>query len=205
MKGWGDRADGIKKRAGALLESLARGILGEGSYEMPLGGGQLLIRECMVSAANVLACLPSLRRRSHGADIGGEEHTPLARILGWMVDLGWRPEKNQATSDLCKLACRQNISFVAGVYEVLQDPLSDDGASDLYFSMPVLRGPTGRAKRVSTARKLSVMQMAQENEDIRSCSQVLAVMQALKRKAPDMGFDTLSPGVPSRKSEVQVG
>lgn len=193
LKGWGDRGALIPERALSLLRLLVDKFLGDGGYDFALGGVTVRIQTGSMDRADLHKCFPLLRRRFGG--LGGNDRVHLADLLVFLVGLGLKAGVKDNAAAEAASAARLIVAFLATAFEVLFSGDGSESAGDPCFSMPVLRGASGRARRVSTARKVSVVNLAHNSPGIKDASQVAAVIQAYKRKAPDFSADSLSPGL----------
>lgn len=181
LKCFNEKADGMQGRAEVLLRIILGSIFGGASYKVEIGGGILDIDNLMCSMAQLKELFLECRRRLSMLPVAAGRialHKVFLNLASWAL----RSTKTAQAQAAAKQGLKVLVCFAASVAE-LSGGITDGTRTASYLTMPLLRGPIGKPKRISAARKCVVVAVAAADPSIRDVGQLAAVSNRLKRAA----------------------
>lgn len=164
LRGWGTRAKAMVENAKGLLHVVVEFCLDDGAYDIAIGGVSLVIRKRSVSLAALTEASEVLGRRleKHPSKHGE------VRIADLLIELAgsiWKAGEAKQ-KDECKRFFVGLTQFLATAWEIKLSAFFREAHGNLYVDMPVLKGPSGKARRISAARKQAVVQAVAADPEV---------------------------------------
>lgn len=186
MKGWPAAvSQQLRDRAQLLLSILVRGLLDSDSYDVFVGGTLVRIASHTVPTQSLCEALPHCRRRL--AAMHGDVDCSVCDVLRLLGTLVFKPCQNELAVGEARHAFCTFVECLATVFETTRSVEKFEAAS--YLHMPVLRGPTGKVRRLSSSAKVAISQAVASDKDVKDPSDLIASKRLLKRSCGEFDLE----------------
>lgn len=160
MKGWrADVVPNMSSKACSLFGALLGVCIDAGEYVTSIVGRPLVIAGRSIEKQCLRDAFPALQPRVNALDGGAQ--VSLALLLPMLLGCSNTPSTAAAMRQMCNSLFRDLVCFLAAAHELgRRDSAAQRGREALYLSMPVLRGPSGKIRRVSAGKKTTMVSVA---------------------------------------------
>lgn len=186
----------MQVQARVLLDLLLVSVLDDGRYDIRFGGETLVIDKRAINGERLHVACPAIRRHL-SARRKAESGYPLADLLVALAGIIWHCNHAEGVLDTCRSLFVSIAEVLACVWEVHQASSASSRGNGLYMHMPLLRGPSGKPRRVSCARKQALVRAVADDPDTKDIGSFAAAQRAIKRSAGEP-VDQVSPKTTKR-------